>query len=173
MGGGLENPYRPGVGLQPAYLAGRTREQNRFKLILRGAPGIPANVRLTGLRGVGKTVLLKRLQEIADEAGWATVTTELQPKHNGEPGLTDLIRYLLSEMETRLSRGARIRARIGEAAETARRAVKVSYEGFEWSLAGDLGAEVVELGESCSKLQPSLAKRGAAVSHYCSTRHKS
>lgn len=161
MGGGArENPYRPGVGLQPAYLAGRTREQKRFKTVLRGAPGIPANVRLTGLRGVGKTVLLKRLQELAEEAGWATVSTELQPKHNGEQALTDLVRHLLGELDQRLSRGARIRARIEDATEVARRAVKISYDGFEWSLAGDIGAGVVELGELLLDSTGSAGDRG-------------
>jgi predicted AAA+ superfamily ATPase len=38
--------------------------------MLRGAPEIPANVRLTGLRGVGKTVLLTEFAKIAQQDGW-------------------------------------------------------------------------------------------------------
>ena len=57
-----KNPYRPGAAVPPLFLAGRTAEKRRFSGILRGAPELPANVRLTGLRGVGKTVLLKESQ---------------------------------------------------------------------------------------------------------------
>lgn len=141
------NPYRPGVGLQPPYLAGRKPEQERFALVLRSAPGIPANVRITGLRGVGKTVLLQRLKDIAEEADWATISFELQGRHNHEAALRDLFDRSLANMDARLSRTSRVKAKLGEIAEAARGALRVSYEGFEWSLAGDVGQEVVELGD--------------------------
>ena len=67
-----KNPYRPGVGLQPAHLAGRDLQIRRFRAILAAAPEIPANLRITGLRGVGKTVLLRKFDEVATEDGWAT-----------------------------------------------------------------------------------------------------
>jgi len=60
-----KNPYRPGAAVPPLHLAGRQREVDRFRAVLRGSPEVPANVRLTGLRGVGKSVLLK---EFEDEA---------------------------------------------------------------------------------------------------------
>ncbi len=47
--------------------------------MLRGAPEQPANVRLTGLRGVGKTVLLGEFQKVAEEQEWACAFLELQP----------------------------------------------------------------------------------------------
>ena len=62
-----KNPYRPGVGLTPTHLTGREREIQRFVSTLQGAPDIPASVRITGLRGVGKTVLLRKLEEVASE----------------------------------------------------------------------------------------------------------
>jgi hypothetical protein len=48
-----KNPYRPGVGVRPLYLAGRDASLRRFGAMLRAAPEQPANMRVTGLSGVG------------------------------------------------------------------------------------------------------------------------
>lgn len=53
------NPYQPGVGTIPPYLADREEHLQRFGGYLRDFPDKRRNVRLSGLRGVGKTVLLK------------------------------------------------------------------------------------------------------------------
>ena len=70
------NPFRPGMGLEPLYLADRERQLERFQRYLAGYPGLPRNVRLTGLRGVGKTVLLQQYGRLAEEAGWMVVSRE-------------------------------------------------------------------------------------------------
>lgn len=82
----FENPFRPGAGHMPPYLAGRTKEQDRFRHMLTQGETITENLVLTGLRGVGKTVLLETLRPIAREKRWlwtgadmsesATVTEE-------------------------------------------------------------------------------------------------
>jgi predicted AAA+ superfamily ATPase len=53
----------------PPHLAGREREQREFGRVLDQTV-ILENVVLTGLRGVGKTVLLERLKPIAVNQGW-------------------------------------------------------------------------------------------------------
>ena len=53
----------------PPYLAGRTSEQERFRELLQQST-ITENLVLTGLRGVGKTVLLESLKPIARSEGW-------------------------------------------------------------------------------------------------------
>jgi len=63
------NPFRPGAGQPPPYLAGREHERIEFKNLLNQQP-ILKNVLITGLRGVGKTVLLESLKPIASENGW-------------------------------------------------------------------------------------------------------
>jgi hypothetical protein len=63
------NPFRPGVGTRPLYLAGRSTEQNEFAKALRQAP-LAQNLIITGLRGVGKSVLLDELKPIALQHGW-------------------------------------------------------------------------------------------------------
>lgn len=65
------NPYRPGAGLMPIYLAGRDENINSVEeMFLALTMNIPAtSVVFSGLRGVGKTVLLNKLQSIAEEKG--------------------------------------------------------------------------------------------------------
>ncbi len=68
----FENPFRPGAGQMPPYLAGRTAEIDAFKRLLRQTT-VLENTILTGLRGVGKTVLLESLRPEALNAGWLWV----------------------------------------------------------------------------------------------------
>lgn len=140
------NPYRPGVGLQPPYLAGRESEQDRFTRVLRAAPEIPGNVRLSGLRGVGKTVLLKRFQDLADRENWATINLELQPGQNSEVPLTTTLTNQVEGLKRRLSLAQRAKSTAGALFDAVRRVATVNYEGFEWSLAGDLELRTRELG---------------------------
>lgn len=70
------NPFRPGAGHMPPYLAGRDAEKKEFARLLK-QDTILENMILTGLRGVGKTVLLETLKPIAISEGWAWVGTDL------------------------------------------------------------------------------------------------
>jgi len=60
----------------PPYLAGRATEEREFRELLDQTI-ILKNLLLTGLRGVGKTVLLETLKPLAIEANWAWVGTDL------------------------------------------------------------------------------------------------
>ncbi len=70
------NPFRPGAGHQPPYLAGRFLEQDEVRALLKQKI-VTQNIVLTGLRGVGKTVLLEALKPIAYEQGWLWAGTDL------------------------------------------------------------------------------------------------
>ncbi|MGC1851398.1 MAG: ATP-binding protein [Solirubrobacterales bacterium] len=74
------NPYTPGAGSRPAALTGRDREIDRFRVVLgRLSHGAPEQgLVIHGLRGVGKTVLLNKLEEVAIEAAWATSFAEVR-----------------------------------------------------------------------------------------------
>ena len=63
------NPYTPGAGFMPAYLAGREKLlENAEKYLLSLQQRYPQrSVVYYGLRGVGKTVLLNRIEEIAEK----------------------------------------------------------------------------------------------------------
>jgi hypothetical protein len=77
----VRNPYAPGAGQRPPELAGRDGELESFDVVLerisRGRP--ERSVVLTGLRGVGKTVLLNALRSSAVRRQWGTGKLEARP----------------------------------------------------------------------------------------------
>lgn len=70
------NPFRPGAGHTPPYLAGRDVEKQEFLRLLE-QDVILDNVVLTGLRGIGKTVLMEELRPLAQREGWLWVGSDL------------------------------------------------------------------------------------------------
>ncbi len=68
----LANPFRPGAGHLPPYLAGRKGESEEFRRLLK-QDVILENMVITGLRGVGKTVLLDTFHPEAIQTGWGWV----------------------------------------------------------------------------------------------------
>jgi DNA-binding transcriptional ArsR family regulator len=110
-----KNPYRPGVGTPPTFLAGRDTSINRFRALLRGAPELPANMRMTGLRGVGKTVLLNKFAQVSIDDNWLPALTELQPGHNSETRLKQLVTRLLVDARARVSLTEKIKHSVGTA----------------------------------------------------------
>jgi hypothetical protein len=72
----FKNPYRPGAGHMPPYLAGRENEYEQFDRLLEQEE-ILENLVLTGLRGVGKTVLMETFKPRALAAGWLWATADL------------------------------------------------------------------------------------------------
>src|SRR5277367_367418 len=77
----VRNPYAPGAGQRPPELAGRDRELSQFEVVLeRIARGRPErSMVLTGLRGVGKTVLLNSFRSMAIQRLWGTGKIEARP----------------------------------------------------------------------------------------------
>ena len=72
----FKNPYRPGAGHMPPHLAGREHEHREFERLLEQEE-ILENMVLTGLRGVGKTVLLETFKPRAMQRGWLWATADL------------------------------------------------------------------------------------------------
>jgi hypothetical protein len=72
----FDNPFRPGAGHKPPYLAGRVAEQREFEELLDQGI-VLENPLLTGLRGVGKTVLLETFKPLAIQRGWIWVGTDV------------------------------------------------------------------------------------------------
>jgi hypothetical protein len=75
-GSTFPNPFRPGAGHPPPYLAGRGEEKKIFDKML-DQDVILENLVLTGLRGVGKTVLFDTFKPLAQSKGWLWVGTDL------------------------------------------------------------------------------------------------
>ena len=91
MADGFENPFKPGAGHRPPYLAGRTKEQDEVKKALDQTT-ILENIVLTGLRGVGKTVLLETFKPIAQSKKWLWIAQDMsQSASVTEEALTERI----------------------------------------------------------------------------------
>jgi hypothetical protein len=74
----VSNPYQPSAGVRPRELAGRARELDAVDVLLgRSERGfVSQSLVLTGLRGVGKTVLLNEFARRARERGWIVAQIE-------------------------------------------------------------------------------------------------
>lgn len=72
----FKNPFRPGAGHMPPHLAGRSKETKEFSKLLQ-QDVILENFVLTGLRGVGKTVLLDTFKPLALKEKWMWAGTDL------------------------------------------------------------------------------------------------
>ena len=82
------NPYSPGAGLRPAALAGRDTDVEAFEILADRAAGglVSRSLVFSGLRGVGKTVLLGELAGRAFARGWIVLQIEAEhtrPDHFG------------------------------------------------------------------------------------------
>ena len=79
----LENPYTPNAGAIPPVLVGRDDQISTFDLLLarlrRGRT--EQSMIVTGLRGVGKTVLLGTFRDKAEDDNWAVIEIEVS-KHD-------------------------------------------------------------------------------------------
>jgi hypothetical protein len=141
------NPFAPGAGTPPPELAGRDalREGVRVALerLRRGRPA--RSVLMIGLRGVGKTVLLDRMRDDAEEGGIHTLRVEA-PESRSLPAL------LAPELRVSLLR----LSRIARAKALAERALK-ALAGFASSLKAKY--EDIEVGFDFEP-EPGLADNG-------------
>ncbi|HET7820437.1 MAG TPA: ATP-binding protein [Ornithinibacter sp.] len=96
----IRNPYAPGAGQRPPELAGRDEQLDAFDVVLeRVARGRPErSVVLTGLRGVGKTVLLNALRSAAVRAGWGTGKLEARPDQSLRRPLASAVHQAVREL---------------------------------------------------------------------------
>lgn len=87
----IANPYSMGAGNRPPELAGRDDQIEQFRILLQrlAAGRNEQSMIVSGLRGVGKTVLLLELESIASQLGWVAPDpiegrpdTEFQPQLN-------------------------------------------------------------------------------------------
>ena len=84
----ITNPFAPGAGAQPPELAGRDALRETVRVAIeRVRRGLPAkSILMVGLRGVGKTVLLDKMRDDAESAGFQTVRIEA-PESRSLPGI--------------------------------------------------------------------------------------
>lgn len=131
----VQNPFAPGAGTQPPELAGRETILNEAITSLeRLKIGRPTRSQiLVGLRGVGKTVLLNRIREIAEEREFEAILVEAHEDKSLPALLIPPLRKILLRLDAReklsekTKRGLRVlrsfigkfktRVKVGELAE--------------------------------------------------------
>src|SRR5229473_5518961 len=96
------NPFRSGAGTSPPALLGRDELIAQFCTAVRraiaGRPG--KSLMPIGLRGVGKTVLLNRFREIAEQEGLKVGMIEAPESGNFPSLLAARLRRVLYEFST-------------------------------------------------------------------------
>jgi hypothetical protein len=99
----VRNPYAPGAGQRPPELAGRDRELAQFDVVLeRIARGRPErSMILTGLRGVGKTVLLNAFRSAALQKLWGTGKIEARPDQSIRRPIAGALHMAVRELAPR------------------------------------------------------------------------
>ena len=104
------NPYAPGAGTQPPELTGRANLLEAARIALtRTRNGLSTkSFILVGLRGVGKTVLLNRVEDQAREAGYLTSLIEAHE----EKSLPALLLPELRRILLNLDRGEKVEAAV-------------------------------------------------------------
>ncbi|HEV7162536.1 MAG TPA: ATP-binding protein [Solirubrobacteraceae bacterium] len=97
------NPYTPGSGVKPLKLAGRDSHLESFRLLLeRLSDGRPERSLIySGLRGVGKTVLLLEFETLARESGWVCNDVEEVGSGDFRQTFAELAYQLLLSMSRR------------------------------------------------------------------------
>jgi hypothetical protein len=152
----LNNPFSPGAGSPPPDLAGRDDllEQARITLGRVKAGRYEPSLMLVGLRGVGKTVLLNRIRELAEKEQYGVLIIEATESRSLPELLLPALRQILFQLDAmanvseKVKRGLRVlRSFIGS--------IKLKTGDMELSLnidpergaadSGDLEADLAEL----------------------------
>ena len=122
------NPFRPGAGHQPPYLAGRQSERQQVLKLLE-QDVVFENALITGLRGVGKTVLLDSLKPAVTEQNWIWIGTDLdEPATISEDNIATRLCTDLSIVTSTIAVATLKKRAIGFNADETEEAATLTYE---------------------------------------------
>lgn len=166
----VRNPYAPGAGQRPPELAGRDRELSQFEVTLeRVAAGRPErSMVLSGLRGVGKTVLLNALRSLAVKRAWGTGKIEARPDQSVRLPVAQALHAAVREVAHRHRDPERVDAVAGVIKSFALRTRLEDRKGIRWQPptdvpatkgradSGDLELDLVELFTDVAELARDL-----------------
>ena len=166
------NPFSPGAGTPPPELTGRGEILDQAKLALarikRGRT--EKSIFLVGLRGVGKTVLLNRIDELAKEGQYHSVIIEANENKSLPRLLLPVLRKILFSLDTKAAVNEKVK-RLFRVFKSFISTIKVTVQDVEIGLgvdaergtadSGDLEADLTELfvalGEAAKERQTAIA----------------
>lgn len=107
----IRNPFSPGAGSPPPELVGRDPilEQARILLGRIKAKRPEKSMLLTGLRGVGKTVLLNEIERLAKAQGYRTLSIEAHENKQLGPLIAPNLRTLLYDLDRMAGGGDKVK----------------------------------------------------------------
>lgn len=159
----VANPYAPGAGTPPPSLVGRDAELETARVALaRTLAGRSAqHLLLHGLRGVGKTVLLRAVSGMSEHAGYHVLQVEGDPHGDAVGALLRQTRRILAD--------ARPTAKVRRALQILKSvSVSLGVAGVSVDLesptAAGAGAVAEDLPELLVALAAAVADDGAGVS---------
>lgn len=164
------NPFNPGSGLRPPALVGRDAELEALDIVVERVKHAldSRGIMLSGLRGVGKTVLLNEMRNRADSGGWFTVSLEARPDNAGSKSARRILARAITARARQLSRGKAVSDRVKAALSA------VSSFNLQFGTSGlDLGVEItpgradsgdieIDLPELVQDLCAALQEQGGA-----------
>jgi AAA ATPase domain len=112
----MRNPFSMSAGNPPAALTGREQQTDQFRRLLgRLRNGLnEQSMILSGLRGVGKTVLLLEFESVADSEGWTSPEPiEIRSDTNFRAELADAAYEALLRLNRRKAIGERLKSFTG------------------------------------------------------------
>lgn len=167
----IQNPFSPGAGSPPPELAGRDAilEQARVLFGRIQARRPEKNLLLTGLRGVGKTVLLNEIERLALADGYRTILVEAHENKSLAVLLVPHLRRLLFELDRMAGAGNKVRRGIA-VLKSFISGVKVTVGEIEVGIdiepeqgAADSGDLEVDLPNLFTAVGEAAEERGVAV----------
>lgn len=167
----LRNPFSPGAGTPPPELAGRAAILERARIALaRIKMGRPEkSMMLVGLRGVGKTVLLNRICELAKDAGFKHVMVEAHEKKPLPTLLIPPLRQILFELDRaqqvseKVKRGLRVLKSFFNGIKLKYNDLEIGIEVDPETGSADSGDLESDLGTLLEVIAEAAADRGTAV----------
>ena len=131
----IKNPFSPGAGAPPPELVGRDEvlEQSRILLgrIKRKRP--EKSILLTGLRGVGKTVLINEMERMAQAEEYRTILIEAHENKSLGVLLVPHLMRLLYELDRLAGAGDKVRRGLA-VLKSFIGTVKLKVNGIEFGL---------------------------------------
>ncbi len=167
----IKNPFSPGAGAPPPELAGREEvlEQTRILLGRIKQKRPEKSILLTGLRGVGKTVLLNEMERIALADGYRTILIEVHENKSLGVLLAPHLRRLLYELDRLAGAGDKVRRGLA-VLKSFIKAIKVKVDDIEFGLdidpekgAADSGDLEIDLPNLFTAVAEAAAERRSCV----------
>lgn len=139
--GFLKNPYKPGAGTAPEFLAGRDKiledATNNLNELCEG--GMPVHTIYYGVRGVGKTVLLNKIEEMAANLGYLYAHIECDEEFDFIKSITLNCRRFIKQ----LSFGEKVKEKI-DIAKAVLMSFKTTYSPNDNSFSFELNEDILQ-----------------------------